>query len=165
MSTPGRKQDGENRSRHDGIEYAEDISSMRILEKKLCDAAVINRYSKRSYVDVETCRGCRGCGYGKRYVQLYDRQKEKKKKEAAEMATTKKSASELTLQEQLEQERAKVQELSKTCMELGNGVEKLEKDLEQANGRLAENHVTIEFQRLNILKLKARLYDLEHPED
>lgn len=81
------------------------------------------------------------------------------------MATTKKSASELTLQEQLEQKRAKVQELSKTCMELGNGVEKLEKDLEQANGRLAENHVTIEFQRLTILKLKARLYDLEHPED
>lgn len=165
MSPGGRKPGGKNENKSDGIDYAEDISNMNVLVDKLCDAAVIHRYTQNRSVDVEMCRKCRICGYGKRYVQLYDRQKVKEKKEAATMATTKKNVSELTLQEQLEQEMAKVKELSKTCTELGNSVEKLEADLNLANKRLGENHVTIELQRLTILKLKASLYDMEHPED
>lgn len=164
MGTPKRrrKAGGENA----GIAWAENMRTLKRIAPYLCSEAM----PQTNKILVDVCRECRTCAYGRRYVELYDQQKTrgsqlpvKQKEEVNQMAVSKKPASELTLQEQLEQERDKNTEINKINVELANQVQILEKELEDVKHKAAEEHVEHEMSKLNLLRLKAMIFDLEHP--
>ena len=151
-----------------GIRFAEDLHTIEELTPYLCTAAVVRGGPpEKRGPQPKVCRACEvQCAYGRRLVKLWDAQP----KEGAEpMPTVKKSADQMTLQEQLE---AKIQE----CMQLHEAnktmiseVLELTHDLEEARGRLAKAEAELvkmsqarQETQVELWKLKAKLYDKEH---
>lgn len=89
--------------------YAEDLKKLRLVKSFLCSAAIPTTGRNRPTDDqiADTCRSCKNCAYGERFAQLRDEQKE-----AGHMATAKKAADEMTLQEQYEQKLKECQSLT-----------------------------------------------------
>lgn len=140
--------------------FPEEIRELNKLREYLCTMAHVPRSAK---VNVEACRKCRLCGYGREYVRRWDALK-KREKEDEEMPTVKKPVDEMTLQEQLEQERKRCEEINKINTELASAVQTLEKQLEDAKQKAAEDHIEIQSLRLDVMRLKARIFDVEHPD-
>ena len=81
------------------------------------------------------------------------------------MATVKRPANELTLEETLEQERKRCEELNESNVRLANSLQLAEKELEEANRRATEEHIEAEVLKMTVIRLKARIFDMEHPEN
>lgn len=151
-----------------GIRFAEDLNTIEGLTPYLCTAAVVRGGPpEKRGPQPEVCRACEvQCAYGRRLVKLWDAQP---KEGAAPMPTVKKSADQMTLQEQLE---AKIQE----CMQLHEAnktmiseVLELTHDLEEARERLTKAEAEMNKMaqarqeiQVELWKLKAKLYDKEH---
>lgn len=142
-----------------GFHFPEQFRRMERLREYLCTEAL----PPHGEVNVEACRKCGICNYGKRYVELYDQSQ--KKKEEPQMATTKRPVNELTLEETLEQERKRCEELNESNVRLANSLQLAEKKLEEANRRATEEHIEAEALKMTVIRLKARIFDMEHPEN
>lgn len=167
--------------------YSEDIWEMRKLKPYLCAMACPGG-KRTDDVVAETCRKCGNCGYGKQFVKLFDRQKG-----AERMASVKKAADEMTLQEQYEQKlkenrsltvRLEAQEkktkelvealtlkaqenaeLSEHITQMSKGLQDLGRKLEAAEAREKESSHEMKVMALQIIRLKAEIYDLEHEDE
>ena len=145
-------------AKQQGVPFPEEIKELGKLRTYLCTEAHVPRTAT---VNVEACRKCRLCAYGREYVKRWDALKQKEK-ETEEMAATKKPVDETTLQEQLEQERKRCEEINKINTELASTVQTMEKQLEDAQHKAAEDHVEIQGLRLDVIRLKAKIFDVEH---
>lgn len=167
--------------------YAEDLKKLRQIKRFLCSmTAPAGRYRPTDEQIADTCRGCSSqCAYGRRFAELV-----KQQKEAGNMAAAKKAADELTMQEQLEQkikecrsltvrleqQEKKAKELAEALLQkeeenkdlsgqisqLSTGLVELSRKNEIAEQRERESGQEIAALALQILKLKAAVYDLEH---
>lgn len=164
--------------------YGEDITKLRKLKAYLCSMA--RPAGRRTDAEIaDTCRECESCAYGKQFVKLFDEQRGKET-----MATAKKAADEMTMQEQLEQkikecrsltvrleqQEKKAKELAEALLQkeeenkdlggqisqLSTGLVELSRKNEIAEQRERESGQEIAALALQILKLKAAVYDLEH---
>lgn len=81
------------------------------------------------------------------------------------MPTSKRPVNELTLEETLEQERKRCEELNESNVRLANSLQLAEKKLEEANRRATEEHIEAEVLKMTVIRLKARMFDMEHPEN
>lgn len=140
---------------------AEQVKSMDALKRYLCSLAYVPGARGSKNVRVDACRNCDcKCGYGKEYVRRYDLQQE-----AEKMGTIKKSVDQMTTQEQLEAKIKECEELTKVNLNLAKRCEDLEERQRDAARKLTENHVEIEMYKMRVMRLKAKLYDMEHQED
>lgn len=144
-----------------GVLFPEEVKELDKLREYLCTLAHVPRTST---VNVEGCRKCRLCGYGREYVRRWDALK-KKEKEEPQMPTSKRPVNELTLEETLEQERKRCEELNESNVRLVNSLQLAEKKLEEANRRATEEHIEAEVLKMTVIRLKARMFDMEHPEN
>lgn len=154
-----------------GIRFAEDLHTIDELTPYLCTAAVVRGGPpEKRGPQPEVCRKCESqCAYGRKLVHMWDAGVRTARKGAAKMPRTKKSADQMTLQEQLE---AKIQE----CIQLHDAnktmiseVLELTHDLEEARERLAKAEAELvkmsqarQETQVELWKLKAMLYDKEH---
>lgn len=170
--------------------YAEDLKKLQLVKSFLCSAAIPTTGRNRPTDDqiAGTCRSCKNCAYGERFAQLWDEQKE-----AGHMATAKKAADEATLQEQYEQKLKECQsltvqltaqekktkelaealtikaqenaELGEHIGQMSKGLHEVGRKLEIAETREKESNHEIGALKLQIIKLKAEIYDLEHDDE
>lgn len=171
--------------------YAEDLKKLRVVKQFLCTEAIQAATGRNRPTDdqiADTCRSCKGCAYGERFAQLWDEQKE-----AERMATVKKAADEATLQEQYEQKLKECQsltvrleaqeektkelvealtikaqeneELSEHITQMSKGIQELGRKIEIAEAREKESSHEMKVMTLQIIRLKAEIYDLEHEDE
>lgn len=147
-----------------------DGKSMSALKSYLCSMP------KRpgGKVDAETCRRCESsCAFGRRYVCLYDageqpvpkKYNKKKAKEDTQMPVNKKSCDQVTLQEQLEAKLSENLTLVDAQKKLLADLKEMEEKLIKAQMAYTEEYTARKRIQLQLYKLKARLYDMEHPEE
>lgn len=185
---------------------AESIDDLKKLRKYLCDLAA----PARGPVKIKVCRDCESqCAYGKRYMELYQAQKDEK--EDAEAEQRESQSAELEAEKRRREEAERVaREMVQKCMEMEQAckdaekkagdailraaeservaagmlekcrraaeveqivedlrgrIKELEKRAEDEMHKRAEAQAETERCRMRLIKFKARLYDMEHPDD
>lgn len=172
MSTCAAKSKSTKARKLCDITFADDLTEMDKLIPFLCSAARPRGGAPSTRgPKVEVCRKCESqCAYGRKFVHMWDAGVRPKKKGAAKkMPISKKTADQMTLQEQLdakflecmqlhEANRTMLQETVSLTKELAEAREQLEKAETELNKMVkARTELQVE-----LWKLKAKLYDKEH---
>ena len=141
----------------DDNHVAENYTSLKKLRPLLCSLAV----PPKGPVRVKACETCEAqCAYGRQYVKLHKLEKEQK-----EEPPVRASADQKTYTEQLEDAIAKRVQAEKCAAEMVEKCKELEKQLMDANQRAAEAQAKYSRTSYQLMKMKARMYDMEHDEE
>ena len=151
-----------------GIRFAEDLHTIEELTPYLCTAAVVRGGPpEKRGPQPKVCRACDvQCAYGRRLVKMWDAQP---KEGADQMPTVKKSADQMTLQEQLEAKMQECMQLHEANKTMVQETIQLTQELKEANEQLEKAQTELDKMvkartelQIELWKLKARLYDKEH---
>lgn len=141
----------------DANHVAENVKTLKKLREYLCRAAV----PRRGPVRVTVCEKCESqCAYGRQYLKLYLAEKDKK-----EEAPVRTSVDQKTAEEQLADAIAKRERAERCAAEMVEKCREMEKKLDEANQRAAEAQARSSRASYQLMRLKAKLYDMEHPEE
>lgn len=141
----------------DASHVAENVKTLKKLREYLCSAAV----PPSGPVRVKMCEKCEAqCAYGRRYVELY--RAEKAPKEEAPVRT---SVDQKTAAEQLAEALTRREQAERCAAEMVEKCKELEKQADEANQRAAEAQARYSRASYQLMRLKAKLYDMEHPEE
>lgn len=141
----------------DANHVAENVKTLKKLREYLCRAAV----PPSGPVRVTVCEKCESqCAYGRQYLKLYRAEKDKK-----EEAPVKTSVDQKTAAEQLEEAITRREQAERCAAEMVEKCRELEKKIDEANQRAAEAQARYSRASYQLMRMKAKLYDMEHPEE
>lgn len=164
---------GAKAGRPDQTTYADDMDTLDKLKKHLCREAIKPGVG----VNVEVCRNCESqCAFGRKYVHLWDAGERPVKRgrpkaeradlrEGENMPSVRKSCDEVTMQEQLEAKLRENMELLDVNRKLLDDLKAVDEQLAEVSRELDARQAKCKAQQTELWKLKARLYDMEHPEE
>lgn len=141
----------------DASHVAENVKTLKKLREYLCSAAV----PPSGPVRVTVCEKCESqCAYGRQYLKLYRAEKAKK-----EEAPVRVSVDQQTAAEQLADAIAGREQAERCADKMVEKCKELEKKAEEADRRAAEAQAKCSRTSYQLMRLKAKLYDMEHPEE
>lgn len=148
------RKEGETGGMWEQTMCADRVKTVRAIKKYLCSDAT----SRGKEPDPEVCRKCESqCAFGRKFIRL--------KWEEENNMPPRKNASEMTAQETIEKLSKEVDELTKVNNALAKANAELEQALLDANKRATEEHEARQHTLLTMLRLKAHICDMEHPDE